>query len=111
LEAIDHPSRESYAQAYVYALLCFVASLLQSLLDQQRIWHGRRAATRVTSELQAAIFEKSLKRKDFSGTVDKEKEAAAKEAREKKLAATSASTTAPSTSQSGDSNGRGKKVI
>ena len=99
MEAIDHPSRETYAQAYVYAAICLVASLLEALLDRQRIWHSGRASTRVTSQLQAAIFDKSLRKKDFSGTVDKDKEVAAQEVKGKKVAASS------NTNQSADSNG------
>jgi len=30
-------------------------------------WHGRRAATRIKSELMAAIYAKALLRKDYSG--------------------------------------------
>jgi hypothetical protein len=42
-------------------------------VDLQHLWFGRRAAGRIRSELMAAIYEKALKRKDLSGTVDKEK--------------------------------------
>lgn len=38
----------------------------------QHLWFGRRAAVRVRSELMVAIYDKALKRKDFSGIVDKD---------------------------------------
>ncbi|KAG8815537.1 hypothetical protein FRC18_001456 [Serendipita sp. 400] len=71
--------REVRAQAYVYAFLAFLASILKAQSDVQHLWYGRRASTRIRSELMAAIFEKSLKRKDFSGSVDKNSKPAAGE--------------------------------
>ncbi|KAG8824518.1 hypothetical protein FRC19_001616 [Serendipita sp. 401] len=71
--------REVRAQAYVYAFLAFLASILKAQSDVQHLWYGRRASTRIRSELMAAIFEKSLKRKDFSGSVDKNSKLAAGE--------------------------------
>jgi len=47
--------------------------VIQAQADVQHLWFGRRAATRVRSELMAAIYDKALKRKDFSGIIDKEK--------------------------------------
>jgi hypothetical protein len=44
----------------------------QAQADVQRLWFCRRAATRIRSQLMAAIYEKSLKRKDFSGIVNKD---------------------------------------
>ena len=35
------------------------------------LWHGRRASTRVRSQLMAAIYTKALMRKDYSGIVEK----------------------------------------
>ena len=43
-------------------------------MDLQELWINRRAATRTRSELMAAIYDKALKRKDFSGVVDKDKD-------------------------------------
>ena len=43
--------------------------------DLQHLWFSRRASNRVTSELMASIYEKALRRKDYSGVVaDKEKD-------------------------------------
>lgn len=45
----------------------------------QHLWFGRRAATRMRSELMTAIYDKALKRKDLSGIVspqDKDKDKA-----------------------------------
>ncbi|KAF7321090.1 ABC bile acid [Mycena chlorophos] len=56
--------------AYVYAFLMFCASVAKSQCDVQHIWLGRRAATRIRSELMATIYDKSLKRVDLSGAVN-----------------------------------------
>lgn len=58
--------RELRAQALVYvlALLCTVS---KAQADAQHLWYGRRAATRVRSELMAAIYDKALKPRDASG--------------------------------------------
>ena len=42
---------------------------VQSEADVQHLWFGLRACTRIRSELMAAIYDKSLKRKDFSGII------------------------------------------
>ncbi|EEB90419.1 hypothetical protein MPER_11378 [Moniliophthora perniciosa FA553] len=62
------------SKAYVYAVLMFISSLAKAESDLQHLWFGRRAATRVRSELMAAIYDKALKRKDYSGIVDKDKQ-------------------------------------
>jgi hypothetical protein len=51
----------------------FDISAPQSEADVQHLWFGRRAATRMRSELMASIYDKALKRKDYSGIIDKEK--------------------------------------
>ncbi|CAA7263971.1 unnamed protein product [Cyclocybe aegerita] len=77
LDAIDlkKPTPESRAQAYIYAFLAFACSCLKAQADLQHLWFGRRASTRIRSELMAAIYDKALKRKDFSGIVNKDKKA------------------------------------
>ncbi|EDR03156.1 multidrug resistance-associated ABC transporter [Laccaria bicolor S238N-H82] len=64
LDAIDleHPTPESQTRAYIYAFLAFTCTLLKAQADVQHLW----------SELMAAIYDKALKRKDFSGVVSKE---------------------------------------
>lgn len=49
------------------------APFLQAQADVQHLWFGRRAATRMRSQLMASIYDKALKRKDYSGIVNKEK--------------------------------------
>ncbi|KAA1467006.1 P-loop containing nucleoside triphosphate hydrolase protein [Dentipellis sp. KUC8613] len=73
LDAIDHPSPQSRSQAYIYAFLAFICTIGKAQTDVQHLWHGRRAATRIRTELMASIYVKSLKRRDFSGIVDKDK--------------------------------------
>ena len=49
-----------------------IHTTLQAQADVQHLWFGRRAATRIRSQLMAAIYDKALKRKDFSGVVNKD---------------------------------------
>ncbi|KAF7350973.1 hypothetical protein MSAN_01659500 [Mycena sanguinolenta] len=86
LDAVDtvNESEKDKGQAYIYAILMFMCSVCKAQCDVYHLWLGRRAATRMRSELMAAIYDKALKRRDFSGVVDQEK---AKEAAEKKAAA------------------------
>ncbi|KZP20510.1 hypothetical protein FIBSPDRAFT_932199 [Athelia psychrophila] len=62
------------SNAYLYAFLAFVFTLLKSQTDLTQLWIGRRAATRIRTELMAAIYAKALKRKDYSGVIDKDKQ-------------------------------------
>ncbi|KAJ7695669.1 hypothetical protein B0H17DRAFT_1158809 [Mycena rosella] len=75
LDAIDHPDRTARDRgtAYVYAGVMFICSILKAQFDAQHLWYGQRAATRIRSELMAAIYNKTLKRKDFSGIIDQDK--------------------------------------
>ncbi|KAI0752859.1 multidrug resistance-associated ABC transporter [Daedaleopsis nitida] len=72
LDALDVHGRNSErrATAFVYALLWYACSLAKAQADVQHLWLSRRASIRIRSELMAAIYDKSLKRKDFSGIVD-----------------------------------------
>ncbi|KAG2143718.1 hypothetical protein DEU56DRAFT_792331 [Suillus clintonianus] len=83
LDAIDEPepTAQNRSQAYIYAFLAFLCTLLKAEADVQHLWFGRRAATRIRVELMAAIYDKALKRQDYSGIIDKDK---AKEAADKK---------------------------
>ncbi|KAJ7725290.1 hypothetical protein DFH07DRAFT_970902 [Mycena maculata] len=79
LDSIDqpNPTPRDTGMAYMYAGLMFLCSVLKAQCDLQHLWYGRRACTHVRSELMAAIYDKTLKRRDFSGLV-KEKEAEVK---------------------------------
>ncbi|KAH7904349.1 ABC transporter type 1, transmembrane domain-containing protein [Hygrophoropsis aurantiaca] len=81
LDAIENPMPGSRAKAYIYAFLAFLCALCKAQADGQRFWFGRRAATRIRSELMAATYDKALKRADYSGIIDKDK---MKEAADKK---------------------------
>ncbi|CDO68601.1 hypothetical protein BN946_scf184996.g32 [Trametes cinnabarina] len=76
LDALDVsgriPAPEQRALAFSYALLAFVSTMCRAQADLQHMWFGRRAATRIRSELMASIYEKALKRRDFSAIVDKQ---------------------------------------
>jgi hypothetical protein len=52
--------------------MLLITRIPQAQADVQHLWFGRRAATRMRSQLMAAIYDKSLKRKDFSGIVNKD---------------------------------------
>ncbi|KAJ6631472.1 multidrug resistance-associated ABC transporter [Mycena sp. CBHHK59/15] len=86
LDAVDtnNESEKDKGIAYIYAILMFVCSVCKAQCDVQHLWYGRRAASRMRSELMAAIYDKALKRKDFSGVIDKDK---AQNAADKKAAA------------------------
>jgi ABC-type multidrug transport system fused ATPase/permease subunit len=60
-------TRREIALGFVYAILMFVTGVMKAQMDVKHLWHGRRTATRLRSELMAALYEKALKRKDFSG--------------------------------------------
>ncbi|KAG8994024.1 hypothetical protein FRB90_000542, partial [Tulasnella sp. 427] len=87
----DSPTFQFRARAYVYAFLMFLASLGKAEADVQHLWFGRRASTRVRSELMAAIYVKALRRKDFSGVVGKENEDKSKQNKGEKDDGTGAS--------------------
>ncbi|EGO28860.1 hypothetical protein SERLADRAFT_434751 [Serpula lacrymans var. lacrymans S7.9] len=69
LDSIDDstPNKENRARAYIYAFIAFACTVVKSQCEMHHLWFGLRAATRMRSELMAAIYDKALKRKDFSG--------------------------------------------
>lgn len=77
LDSLSNPTPETKARAYIYATLALLASIGKAEADLLHLWHGRRESVRVKNQLVAIIYEKALKRKDFSGVVglgDKKKE-------------------------------------
>ncbi|KAF7340568.1 ABC bile acid [Mycena sanguinolenta] len=75
LDSIDKsaPTRRDKGSAYVYAMMMLLCAILKAQCDLQHLWHSRRASTRIRVELIAAVYDKALKRKDYSGVVrDKE---------------------------------------
>ncbi|KAJ7660132.1 hypothetical protein DFH06DRAFT_1472233 [Mycena polygramma] len=81
LDSIDKraPTRRDKGTAYIYALLMLLCAILKAQSDLHHLWCGRRASTRIRVQLIAAIYDKALKRKDFSGLVDADKARAAAE--------------------------------
>ena len=85
LDLINDPTPEHRSRAYVHAfLLCFCALmkvclsimpflvhciLFQGEADAQHLFFGRRASARVRVQLMDEIYDKALKRRDFSGVV------------------------------------------
>ncbi|KLO18997.1 P-loop containing nucleoside triphosphate hydrolase protein [Schizopora paradoxa] len=70
IDAIEDPTPEHQAQAYIYAFLMFCSTMLRAEVEIQHLWFGRRGSVRIRSELMSAIYDKALKRKDFSGIVE-----------------------------------------
>ncbi|CAK5270991.1 unnamed protein product [Mycena citricolor] len=68
LDLLDQPhlTRADRAFAYLYAGAIFGVWLLNAELSVQHLWYQRRASLRVRSELMAAIYDKTLRRKDRS---------------------------------------------
>jgi hypothetical protein len=64
---VSDPTPQAIARAYVYATLTLISSLVKNQADMQHLWYGRQAVTRTRSILMAAVFDKAMKRKDFSG--------------------------------------------
>lgn len=54
------------------SVILLITRIPQAQADVQHLWFGRRAGTRIRSQLMAAIYDKALKRKDFSGIVNKD---------------------------------------
>jgi hypothetical protein len=44
--------------------------MAKSEADANHFYYGRRASTRIQTELMVAVYDKALKRKDFAGVVD-----------------------------------------
>lgn len=57
--------------AYIYALLAFLAQVSRAEVDLQQLWHERRAITRTRTQLMGEVYEKALKRRDASGATGK----------------------------------------
>ncbi|KAJ7794752.1 hypothetical protein B0H14DRAFT_3888596 [Mycena olivaceomarginata] len=73
LNRLDTAPRER-GTTYIYAGLMFLCSILKAECVLQHAYFSRRAHARVRSELMAAIYDKTLKRKDFSGIVSEDNE-------------------------------------
>lgn len=84
LDAIDDPTPAKRAQAYIFTLLAFVCQVIKTEADLQHLWYGRRASTRIRIELMSAIYDKALKRRDFSGVISAEQKDASQDASDKR---------------------------
>ena len=70
LDPANENNPEARARGYIYAFLAFLSLLCKAEADVLHLWHGRRASTRIRSELMASIYAKALVRKDYSGIID-----------------------------------------
>ena len=80
IDPID--ARTYYSRAYLFAILIFPAQVIKAEADAQHLWYTRRAGTRAKSELIAAIYDKALKRRDYSGIIKKDEEKEKENAKE-----------------------------
>ena len=80
--------------AYVYATISFLCQLLKAQTDLQHLYYSRRASTRTQSELIGSIYEKTLVRKDITGTIASDAKKAKNKAGGKKAEETSGETVA-----------------
>ncbi|KAI6119559.1 P-loop containing nucleoside triphosphate hydrolase protein [Pisolithus croceorrhizus] len=72
LDLIESPTPERRSEAYVLALLAFLCAVFKGEADAQHLFFGRRASARVSAQLVNAIYDKALKRRDYSGVAKKE---------------------------------------
>ncbi|KAJ6516119.1 hypothetical protein C8R45DRAFT_1087239 [Mycena sanguinolenta] len=70
LSTLEHPAEGGQRLAYLYAFLAFSCQIAKSESDMVHNFFGRRASTRMKTELMIAIYEKALKRCDFTGIID-----------------------------------------
>ncbi|KAJ7591990.1 P-loop containing nucleoside triphosphate hydrolase protein [Mycena floridula] len=61
------------SKAYLYACLMLLGGFTKTQVTIQQMWYVRRASVRLRTTLMAAIYEKALKRRDLSGSIDKDK--------------------------------------
>ncbi|KAG9086499.1 hypothetical protein FRC07_013071, partial [Ceratobasidium sp. 392] len=60
------------SDAYLFAIAAFICQLIKSQSELQHLYFARRAAVRIRGELVASVYEKALRRKDITGSVQKE---------------------------------------
>ncbi|GJJ07978.1 hypothetical protein Clacol_002185 [Clathrus columnatus] len=74
LKELESPTNGSRQKLYIYAIVTFVANCFKAESDAQHLWYARRASSRMGSQLSAAVYDKTLRIIDQSGTVDKKTE-------------------------------------
>ncbi|QRW04429.1 ABC transporter [Ceratobasidium sp. AG-Ba] len=55
--------------AYLFAFAAFICQLVRSQCELQHLYFARRASVRIRGELIACVYEKALRHKDITGTV------------------------------------------
>ncbi|SPO20123.1 related to multidrug resistance protein [Ustilago trichophora] len=56
-------------RAFLFAVFALLASVIKTQTDLQHLYYSRRAGVRIKSELTLAIYDKALRRKDISGSL------------------------------------------
>ncbi|CBQ67860.1 related to multidrug resistance protein [Sporisorium reilianum SRZ2] len=73
LDAIASTGRDTISpakkRAFMYAFFALLISVAKTQTDLQHLYYGRRASVRIKSELTLAIYDKALRRKDISGSL------------------------------------------
>ncbi|KAJ7499148.1 hypothetical protein FB451DRAFT_27658 [Mycena latifolia] len=75
LAKLEHREEGGLHLASLYVFLAFAGQMAKSEADLIHFYYGRRASTRIRTELMIAVYDKALKRRDFSGVVDSEAKA------------------------------------
>ncbi|KAG8737214.1 hypothetical protein FRC10_008460 [Ceratobasidium sp. 414] len=57
------------SDAYLFAVAAFICQLVKSQSELQHLYFARRAAVRIRGELVASVYEKALRHKDITGSV------------------------------------------
>ncbi|KAF8208888.1 hypothetical protein K438DRAFT_1813082 [Mycena galopus ATCC 62051] len=70
LTTLENPVEGGRPRAYLYAFLAFACQIAKSESNVMHFFYSRRANTRMKTELMIAIYDKALKRCDFTGVVD-----------------------------------------
>lgn len=65
IHAVD-PAKK---RAFLFAFLALLASVIKTQTDLQHLYYSRRASVRIKSELTLAIYDKALRRRDVSGSL------------------------------------------
>ncbi|KAJ7254410.1 hypothetical protein B0H12DRAFT_1115460 [Mycena haematopus] len=99
LKTLEQPVEGGRSRAYLYAFLAFACQIAKSESDVMRFFYSRRASTRMKTELMVAIYDKALKRCDFTGVVDAEAQAEAKATKDAKASKKDGETQSPAVKQ------------
>ncbi|KAF8211386.1 multidrug resistance-associated ABC transporter [Mycena galopus ATCC 62051] len=100
LSTLEHPVEGGRRLTYLYVFLAFACQIAKTESDVMHYYYGQRASTRMNTELMVAIYDKALKRRDFTGIVDAQAKAEAMAVKDAKAAGRHGKTGAEQPSES-----------